>query len=174
MNEIYQFGIALLQLLIDLLSLGFIGGIFYVIGLAVVTMARNQQPKWQNIAYILVILGAGLVLLRWYPPQVVSSMRMALEAARPEAVQLRVELQQWLPQAPDPLPTTPQVTIQPAATPIPAQTAVFVPVPQTAVPLPTYTPYPTPSPLPSPTPCIISINGSLYPCAPTPGVTRLP
>lgn len=175
MNEIYQFGISLLQFIINILTLFFIGGIFYVIGLAVLSMARNQQPKWQNIAYTLVILAVGVALLRWYPPQVVGSIRIALESARPEATLLQAELQQWLPQAPQSLPTIPsETTVPPTETPLPADTAVSTSLPQTAVPLPTYTPYPTYTPPPTGAPCTVTINGSTYPCAPTPELTRLP
>lgn len=177
MDEIYQFGISLLQFIINILTLFFIGGIFYVIGLAVLSMARNQQPKWQNIAYTLVILAVGVALLRWYPPQVVGSIRIALESARPEAMQLQAELQQWLPQAPQSLPTSEPIVVNtafPTNTPAPADTAVFAPAMLTAVPLPTYTPYPTYTPLPTTAPCTVTINGNTYPCAPTPELTRLP
>lgn len=168
MNEIYQFGIQLLQLGIDLMTLVLIGGIFYVIGLAIATMVKNQQPKWQNVVYVLVILGAGIGLLRWYPQQVIGSIRTALEESRPEAQGLRDELQYWLP-GPVALGT---VVVATAVPPVPPTVMPeFVPPTATAVTpieMPTSTPQATATAVvPTVAPCVVNVAGMQYPCPPT-------
>jgi hypothetical protein len=184
MSEIYEFGLRLLLLLIDLMTLALILGIFYVIGLAVATMARNQPAKWANIAYILIVMGAGIALLRWYPQQVIVSIRIALSEARPEADLLREELQGWLPALPEGL------SLSPTAAPLPpeaaAPTLVVAPeataAPTAAIPPPTAaaeaTAAPTVAPptaapptvTPQPTVCTIELHGAPWPCPPTPYV----
>ena len=192
MSEIYQFGIRILLLLIDLMTLALIVGIFYTIGLAIVMMARNQSAKWANIAYILIVMGAGIALLRWYPQQVISSIRVALSEARPEADLLRNELYLWLPELPagpeggdfaqvtaTPLPLV--VVPEPTATPLPSPwpTLAIPPgdtapeaTPERVVVVVTATPLP-PEPTPEPTACLIHHdNGATWPCPPTPEVHR--
>ena len=180
MTEIYEFGINLLSLTIDLLTLALLAGVFYVIGLALVTMARNRQPRWQNIAYVLIILGSGLALLRWYPQKVIVSMREAIQEARPEAEMLRGELESWLPALPAGFDVTPTIAVTPGETAIlsvltPAPPPMATPIPPaapTAVPSPIFTA--TLRPSPTPTPCMLIINGTQWACPPTPatgGVT---
>lgn len=174
MTEVYEFGINLLTVLIDLITLALLAGIFYVIGLALVTMARNRQPRWQNIAYVLIILGAGIALLRWYPQRVIASVREAIQEARPEAQLLREELENWLPALPPDLAATPtlditgEVIILTTPTPMPSPETPTPPA-TPPPPLPTNIPS-TAAPSPSPTPCMVIIQGVPWPCPPTPPV----
>lgn len=189
MSEAGVFLTNILLFLIDLATLGLIGGIFYVIGLAVITMARNQKPNWESILYTVLILLAAIWLIRWYPRQVIMSIRVALQESRPEAELLREELQLWLPGT-DALIATPVLT--PVATPLttlpsapvvgPAVPAIATPVvvlgtitvatampaTPTATMYPTYTPWPTATALPTATPCLVNIGGNWLACPPTP------
>lgn len=187
MSEAGVFLTNILLFLIDLATLGLIGGVFYVIGLAVITMARNQKPNWESILYTVLILLSAIWLIRWYPRQVIMSIRVALQESRPEADLLREELQLWLPGT-DSLIATPAITplatpvfptaVMPMptapATPSPVVVSGTIPVPAvvtvlpTATPYPTYTPWPTATPVPSATPCVVSIGGQWLPCPPTP------
>jgi hypothetical protein len=147
-----QFFTNLLLVLIDLFTLALIIGIFWIIGVAVLTMARNRQPRWDSIVYIILILVAAIILVQVYPEQVIRSIRRGMEDARPEAALLRDELGNWLPkwsgspvistavptqQAPEPQPT---VTPLPTWTPAPAEATpppvipTRTPEPPTAVP----------------------------------------
>lgn len=184
MSEAGVFLTNILLFLIDLATLGLLGGIFYVIGLAVITMARNQKPNWESILYTVLILLAAIWLIRWYPRQVIMSIRVALQESRPEAELLREELQMWLPGT-DSLIATPVLT--PLATPTsapvvgPAVPAIATPVVSGTIPAPTattvvptatlyptYTPWPTATALPTATPCLVNIGGSWLACPPTP------
>lgn len=185
MSEAGVFLTNILLFLIDLATLGLIGGIFYVIGLAVITMARNQKPNWESILYTVLILLAAIWLIRWYPRQVIMSIRVALQESRPEADLLREELQLWLPRT-DALIATPVTTplaaptstpvVMPAvpivATPVVVSgtttVATAMPVPPTATLYPTYTPWPTATAMPTATPCMVNIGGNWLACPPTP------
>lgn len=187
MSELAQIIQQILLVIIDLMTLGLLAGIFYVIGVAIYTMARNQTPKWLNIGYILVILLAALLLLRWYPAQVIGSIRTSLQEARPEAEQLRGELENWLPgrglgdgdtggvvfMTTTPTPTVPAT---PTATPVPGTTPVSA-LDIAPTPLATATPRPTETPVPTPTRCVIQFRPLNDPtqllwmdCPPTPEV----
>ena len=185
MSEAGVFLTNILLFLIDLATLALIGGIFYVIGLAVITMARNQKPNWESILYTVLILLAAIWLIRWYPRQVIMSIRAALQESRPEADLLREELQLWLPgtdsliatpvitpletptAAPVVLPPAPQISV-PAVVSGTITVATTTPAPPTATPYPTYTPWPTATAIPTPTPCLVNIGGSWLACPPTP------
>lgn len=173
MSEAGVFLTNILLFLIDLATLGLIGGIFYVIGLAVITMARNQKPNWESILYTVLILLAAIWLIRWYPRQVIMSIRVALQESRPEAELLREELQLWLPGT-DALIATPVVgpAMPVIATPVVVSGTIPVPTATTVVPTatlyPTYTPWPTATALPTATPCLVNIGGSWLACPPTP------
>lgn len=173
----------ILAFAVNVLTLALLGGIFYVIGTAILTMARNNTPKWTNIAYILVILAAAIALLQFYPRLVVAAIRQSLQDSRPEALLLQQELQQWIPALPQmtPLPTlviqtsneglvwpteTPWPTV--AAAPVVSDTVQTAVLP-TATPYPTYTPYPTQTPLPVPTACYDPFGN---PCPPTPAAGK--
>lgn len=170
----------ILSFVVNVLTLALLGGIFYVIGTAILTMARNNTPKWTNIAYILVILAAAIALLQFYPRMVVAAIRQSLQDSRPEAVLLQQELQQWIPAIPQmtPLPT---VVIDGNVAPLPAPTDTpwptvgaaapvtgVVQIPPSATPYPTYTPFPTMTPTPYPTACIR--DGMM--CPPTPSAAQ--
>lgn len=175
MNDITVLLSNILTFVVNVLTLALLGGIFYVIGTAILTMARNNTPKWTNIAYILVILAAAIALLQFYPRLVVAAIRQSLQDSWPEAVLLQQELQQWIPAIPQmtPLPTVVIDTMSPLPTDTPWPT-IGAAVPVTGVvqiqptPYPTYTPPPTATPTPSPTPCIR--NGML--CPPTPAAAQ--
>lgn len=183
MSEAGVFPLNFLLFLIDLATLVLIGGVFYVIGLAVITMARNQKPNWESILYTVLILLSAIWLIRWYPRQVIVSIRVALEESRPEAQLLREELRLWLPgtdliiATPGLPPMTPapveMVLPMPAATmPESSLDMLTQPTPPPVVmpsPYPTYTPWPTVPAPPTPTPCLIYVDGHLYQCPPTPG-----
>ena len=162
MTEIVQFVTTIILFLIDLFTLFLIGGIFYIIGLAIYTMASNRTPRWDSIFYVLVILMLAIWLVRWYPGQIISSVRTAMEESRPEADLLRTEVQHWLPGLDQ---IGPPAT-QSAAPVAPSQSAPAAPAtpelvwatatatPETAVVVePTPIP-PTATPTPSPTPTI--------------------
>ena len=144
--EPIEFFTNILLILIDLFTLALILGIFYTIGVAVITMARNRQPRWDTIIYIVLILVAAVILLQVYPEQVIRSIRRGMETARPEAALLREELNEWLPrwnQEPvisTAVPTTgpEQPTPQPTVTFLPALTPDATPPPV----IPTRTPSP--------------------------------
>lgn len=169
----------ILAFAVNVLTLALLGGIFYVIGTAILTMARNNTPKWTNIAYILVILAAAIALLQFYPRLVVAAIRQSLQDSRPEALLLQQELQQWIPAIPQMTPlATPviqvdnQVIPAPTFTPWPTVNAA-APVSGTVqaqivppTPYPTYTPYPTQTPVPTATPCVR--NGMICPPTPVP------
>lgn len=185
MSEAGLFLTNVLLFLIDLATLALILGILYVIGLAVITMARNQKPNWESILYTVLILLSAIWLIRWYPRQVIISIRVSLEESRPEAGLLREELKMWLPGTdglviPDATITPLETSSAPVAAPVPVeQPDIIVPVvvsgtlvAVTATPwptaIPTATPYPTYTPLPSPTPCLIYTGGNWLACPPTP------
>lgn len=186
MSEAGVFLLNILLFLIDLATLGLIGGIFYVIGLAVITMARNQKPNWESILYVVLILLSAIWLIRWYPRQVIISIRVSLEESRPEADALREELKLWLPGTDSLIVATPSPGI-PLAIETPTDTPVILPSPSpmvaapvtytvsvapaaTTTPYPTYTPYPTLTPLPTATPCLVQLldSGDWVMCPPTP------
>lgn len=190
MSEAGVFLTNILLFLIDLATLGLVGGVFYVIGLAVITMARNQKPNWESILYTVLILLAAIWLIRWYPRQVIMSIRVALEESRPEAELLRQEIQLWLPGT-ESLIATPGPVITPIETPTAAPVvmppgpeivvpvvvsgtitvATVTPLPPiifTPTPYPTYTPWPTPTIIPSATPCLVQVGIDLMIfCPPT-------
>lgn len=188
MSEAGVFLLNILLFLIDLATLGLIGGIFYVIGLAVITMARNQRPNWETILYVVLILLSAIWLIRWYPRQVIVSIRVALQESRPEADLLREELKLWLPGTDNLLPNATLTPLEAAPTPTPvvaqpeivvpivvsgtvtAATATLLPMLPTHTPYPTYTPWPTATEPPSPTPCLIQVGGNWLACPPTPPV----
>lgn len=155
-----------LRFLIEMFTFGLILVVFWVIGIAVASMARNRSPRWDMILATLVILALGVGLVQVYPPQVMKSVRRGLEASRPEAVLLRDELGNWMPRwnatDPDPLISTavPTPTPLPAtSTPAPVATldVLVTDVPPTSTPMPP-TAVPTLDPLlwnpmtPPPTP----------------------
>jgi hypothetical protein len=190
MSEAGVFLTNILLFLIDLATLGLVLGVLYVIGLAVITMARNQKPNWESILYTVLILLAAIWLIRWYPQQVIMSIRTSLEESRPEAVLLREELQMWLPGT-ESLIATPEPVITvletPTATPVivspvpeivvplvvtdtlpSAMPTPLAPIIITATPYPTYTPLPTATTVPTPTPCLVEVAGNMLFCPPTP------
>jgi hypothetical protein len=140
--EPIEFFTNILLILIDLFTLALIIGIFYTVGVAVITMARNRQPRWDTIIYIVLILVAAVILLQVYPEQVIRSIRKGMEQARPEAALLRDELNEWLPRwNQEPVISTAVPTPGPTVTPLPTWT----PVPAEATPppvIPTRTPEP--------------------------------
>ncbi len=101
MAEFSTFAANVMNFIVQLLTLGLIIGIFYVLGIAIYTMATNRSPRWDLILFILVLLLSALYLVRWYPPQAMKAVREGLETSRPEADALRNELQQWLPDMPE-------------------------------------------------------------------------
>lgn len=161
--DISSFFTNILQWGIDILTLVMIGGVFWTILIAVITMAKNRQPRWDTIFFTLAILAIGIALVQIYPPMVVKGIRVGLQDARPEADLLRQELGNWMPEwngAGDtefstavptvtPLPTwtpAPSILVEPTAVP-----ATATPLPPTAIPtidLNTWNPQ-TPPPTPA-------------------------
>ena len=117
-----------LKFLIDLFTFALILGVFWTIGTAVLTMARNRSPRWDTIFATLVVLIIGLILVQVYPPQVVKSVRRGLEDARPEAALLRDELANWMPRWNPGQSTAVFSTAVPTVTPIPAATNTPAPI----------------------------------------------
>lgn len=156
MNDLLQFATSILWFLIDLFTLAMVGGIFWIIGVALLTMARNRQPRWDSILFTTIIMMVAIWLIQWYPRQVLSSVRTSLQESRPEAQQLRDELREWLPEFSGPgnvivgVPTITAVEL-PAATPTPGA-SVQPTAPPTATPTPGVTATPLIVLLPTPIP----------------------
>lgn len=87
----------LISTALDLLLFAQIVAIFAVIMYVILAAAKNRSPRWDMILFIGAILLVSLPLFQWYPRQVIMRTRLGLQDARPEAVQLRTELQNWLP-----------------------------------------------------------------------------
>lgn len=186
MNEIMAYVNAFLDLSLGFGMLVVMGFMFYLLSLALVTMVRNKQPRWDAIIYVVAILVLGLAMWRFFPTIAVRTMRVSLEEARPEVLLLQDEVRQWIPEFDVALPTpmpTPTVfdpftpPLPPVDTPIPTATTVFtatigitvtLPPLATATPYPTYTPWPSPTPLPTATPCLVQVGGHWLACPPTP------
>ncbi len=193
MSEIMAYVDAILDLIIGLGMIVVMGFMFYLLSLALVTMVRNKQPRWDAIIYVVAILVLGLAMWRFFPTIAVRTMRVSLEEARPEVLLLQDEVRRWIPEfdvaMPTPMPTPtvfdpfaapplPPVDI-PTPTPTPTLTisatgGVTVSVPMaitpqaTATPYPTYTPLPTATAIPTPTPCLVEVAGNMLFCPPTP------
>lgn len=191
MSEIMAYVNALLDIALSLGMLVVMGFMFYLLSLALVAMARNKQPRWDAIAYVVAILVLGLAMWRFFPTIGIRTVRVSLQDARPEVILLQEEIREWIPSFDVALPTpapTPTVfdPLLPAVvtnTPLPefvptpvvsvtvgtvsAPTAIVPPA--TATPYPTYTPWPTPTPLPTATQCLVQLeSGDWLACPPTP------
>lgn len=187
MNEIMVYVNAIIELGLGILMLVLMGFMFYLLGLAMVTMVRNKQPRWDAIVYVVAILVLGLAMWRFFPTIAVRTMRVSLEEARPEVLLLQDEARRWIPSFDiDPLPPTPGIDVPtpivvvvdapalPTPTPTPTISATGgvtanVP-PATATPYPTYTPLPTATTIPTPTPCLVEVAGNWLLCPPTPAI----
>lgn len=182
MTEILAYIEAFLNLTLGLLMIVVVGFLFYLLALALATMVRNKQPRWDAIAYVVAILIMGLAMWRFFPTIAIRTMRVSLQEARPEVLLLEDEVRLWIPSfevaLPTPLPT-PTVfdpfALPPVDTPIPAPTVaivvtdgITVTLPPPATPYPTYTPLPSPTPLPTATPCLVQVGGNWLACPPTP------
>lgn len=164
-------------IVLDLISLGLVVVAVGIVALAIAGMARNRTAAWDNILYIPIVLFLGALLLQYYPPLVMKSVRMGVEGSRSEALLLRDEMQQWVPgqgiytdNEPIASPTpgvvidTSVPTIMITSTPWPtAETPAATAAPTS---LPTETPLPTSTP--EPTRCTVTIGGTLVNCPPTP------
>lgn len=161
-------------IILDLVSLGLVVVAVGIVALAIAGMARNRTAAWDNILYIPIVLFLGALLLQYYPPLVMKSVRMGVEGSRSEALLLRDEMQQWVPGqgiysdgAIVSSPTAPGVVIDTSA---PAIVITSTPWPAaatpTSTPLPTETPAPTATPLP--TRCVVTVSGIQVNCPPTP------
>ncbi len=164
--------------ILDLISLGLVVVAVGIVALAIAGMARNRTAAWDNILYIPIVLFLGALLLQYYPPLVMKSVRIGVEGSRSEALLLRDEMQEWVPGqgiytdgqlVGGATPETEAVidttgpTIVITSTPFPTAGATALP---TSTPLPTETPQPTSTP--QPTACIVTINGIRVNCPPTP------
>lgn len=183
MSEILAYVDAILNLTLGFLMIVIMGFLFYLLGLALVTMARNKQPRWDSIAYVLAILVLGLAMWRFFPTIAIKTMRVSLQDARPEVLLLQDEVRQWVPAFEVNLPTPSPILADPVAAPL-ASTPIMAPVPTVgivvtdgitvtlppppATPYPTYTPWPSPTPLPTATPCLVQVGGNWLACPPTP------
>lgn len=161
-------------IILDLISLGLVVVAVGIVALAIAGMARNRTAAWDNILYIPIVLFLGALLLQYYPPLVMKSVRMGVEGSRSEAQLLRDEMQQWVPgqgvyaggESVSVSPTAPSVVIDTSSpaiviTSTPWPTAEIAPTIQ-----PTSTPWPTATP--QPTRCVVNLGGTIINCPPTP------
>lgn len=183
MTEILAYVDAILNLTLGFMMIVIMGFLIYLLGLALVTMVRNKQPRWDAIAYVIAILVLGLAMWRYFPTVAIKTIRISLQEARPEAELLQEEVRQWIPQfevtlpTPTPAPEPPVLPTYPilptpviVATPVVVTGAITVTVAPSATvtPYPTYTPWPSPTPLPTATPCLVQVGGNWLLCPPTP------
>lgn len=190
MAEIMAYVNAILNMGLGFLMIVVMGFLLYLLGLAMVTMVRNKQPRWDAIVYVVAILVLGLAMWRVFPTIAIRTMRVSLEEARPEVLLLQDEIRRWIPSFEiDPVPPTPgadvptpivivvDTPVLPTPTPtltISATGGITVPLPTaivppaTATPYPTYTPLPTATTIPTPTPCLVEVAGNMLFCPPTP------
>ncbi len=191
MNEIMAYVNAFLDLSLGFGMLVVMGFMFYLLSLALVTMVRNKQPRWDAIVYVVAILVLGLAMWRFFPTIAVRTMRVSLEEARPEVLLLQDEVRQWIPEfeVSTPVPTIGTDVPTLVSVPFPASVPTDTPTPTpiilvttlvtetvpatsapvlTATPYPTYTPWPTPTTIPTPTPCLVNVGGNYLLCPPTP------
>lgn len=187
MSEVLAIFNAISDFVLAGLMLVLMGALLYLLFLALITMVRNKQPRWDAIAYVLAILFLGLAMWRFFPTIAVRTIRVSLEESRPEVLLLQDELRRWLPRLevtlpaaaptmsstpfPDTVstlsPATPTMTV--TAIPVTATLTISVTLPPaTATPYPTYTPWPSPTPVPTATPCLVNVNGNWLACPPTP------
>ncbi|MFO7537585.1 MAG: hypothetical protein R6X32_05945 [Chloroflexota bacterium] len=156
MTDIISFAFTFMLFLVDIFTLFLIGGIFYIIGLAIHTMASNRTPRWDSIFYVLVILMMAIWLVRWYPTQIISSVRVSMQESRPEADLLRTEVQYWLPGL-DQWQPTPTWEPAPAAAPVAPPAADKIPEEAVEVPQPQPTETAvSPTPIPTTTPTAVA------------------
>lgn len=181
MTEIMMYVNAIFDLILGFVMLAIMGFLLYLLGLAIVTMVRNKQPRWDAIIYVIAILMLGLAMWRFFPTIAIRTMRVSLEEARPEVLLLQDEVRQWIPQfeltlpapvtatltVPDYIPS-PTFISTPVVVVVTVTSAVATPIPATVTPYPTYTPWPTATPLPTATPCLVNVGGTLLACPPTP------
>lgn len=190
MADILAYVDAILNLTLGFMMIVIMGFLIYLLGLALVTMVKNKQPRWDAIAYVIAILVMGLAMWRYFPTVAIKTMRISLQEARPEAELLQEEVRRWIPSfevtlptptpVPEPpmlptypMPPTPLIVVTPTSI-IAVTDGITVTVAPPATPYPTYTPYPTftvqPTPAPSPTLCVVQIYGNWIPCPPTPPI----
>lgn len=165
---------------LDLVSLGLVVVAVGIVALAIAGMARNRTAAWDNILYIPIVLFLGALLLQYYPPLVMKSVRMGVEGSRGEAQLLRDEMQQWVPghgiysggeivnspAAPDVVIDTSSPAIIITSTPWPTAEIQATVVSLATAPPPTALPMPTATP--APTRCMITLYGNAVDCPPTP------
>lgn len=180
MENLSQLLTNLVMIALDLISLALVVGGVLIVSLAIAGMARNRTAAWDNILYIPIVLFLGALLLQYYPPLLMKSVRMGVQGSRDEAQLLRDEMQQWVPGQnvlngqQVTAPTSPAIvidtsgpTVMEMSTPFP--TAEIRP---TILPITTPTHQivlaPTSTPVPSPTPCTFVVNGHRMACPPTP------
>ncbi len=182
MENLSQLLTNLVMIALDLISLALVVGGVLIVCLAIAGMARNRTAAWDNILYIPIVLFLGALLLQYYPPLLMKSVRMGVEGSRGEAQLLRDEMQNWMPgqnmingqQVTNP--TAPAVVIDTSgpttiqmSTPFPTaeiRPTILSTIP--ATPLPTI-PSSTPTPVPLPTySCFVNVNGYYMACPPTP------
>ncbi len=190
MAEISAYLDAAVNLVLGFMMIVVMGFMLYLLSLALSTMVRNKQPRWDAIVYVIAILVLGLAMWRYFPQIAIKTMRLSMQDARPEADLLQEEIRRWIPRFEVTLPVpTPTPTVfdplmpdlpsaitntppsEPAPTLVISATVVTVTLPPaTATPYPTYTPWPTPTPLPTVTPCLVQLfdSGDWVVCPPTP------
>lgn len=167
-------------IVLDLISLSLVVVAVGIVALAIAGMARNRTAAWDNILYIPIVLFLGALLLQYYPPLVMKSVRMGVQGSRTEALLLRDEMQQWVPgQSISPsdgatpaapadvvIDTTGPTTVI-YSTPFPAA-EIAVTVLPSSTPQPPPSEIPTDTPQPSPTSCVYIVHNQIRSCPPTP------
>ncbi len=89
MDEIMNWLIQFLNIVILLMTMGSFFVILAVVGLTVASVARNKTVKWQNLAYAGLALVGGLGLIKFYPPAVMGAILESFQETMPIADELR-------------------------------------------------------------------------------------
>lgn len=183
MDNLSELFTNLVMIALDMISLSLVVVAVLIVAVAIYGMARNRSAAWDNLLFIPIVLFLGALLLQYYPPMVMKSVRIGVQGSRDEAQLLRDEMQQWVPdvsfdagQPPEPTTQTVIETSSPTtvilSTPFPtvpiAVTVLPTRPPATPVPL---SPSSTPTPIPTmqPTACVVNLaSGTTMACPPTP------
>ena len=182
---------------LDIVSLGLVVVAVFIVAVAIHGMARNRSAAWDNLLFIPIVLFMGALLLQYYPPLVMKSVRMGVQGSRGEAQLLRNEMQEWMPDLGGvgaggfgdavalpqvtPLPpivvdTSGQTTIT-ISTPFPTaeiRPTIYPTNPAPPAAVVTATPWPVPEiTLPTPLPgCWVDLGAGPQACPPTPDPSR--
>ena len=145
MQDIMNWLIQFLNVVILLMTMGSFFVILAVVGLTVASVARNKTVKWQKLAYAGLALVGGLGLIKFYPPAVMGAILESFQETMPIADELRDTI----------MATFIEGTNGDSAIIIIKEDAPIIiapPVISPLLPVPESTPYITPESAPQPTP----------------------